>query len=154
MMARSTTRSNQRPDTLMQDRICQVDETSCNARPDHTLGQKRRLDRRSLLPVFPEKRTLLESFSISERCHVWTSDQCNSTSRVVETVRQTNPDDGLLSGRMSRFVSLPSASSDWVIRVDLAAYRRLPPYPSKQTSLPCVGMSQMCQTRKSPRRDF
>ena len=39
MMARSTTRSNQRPDTLMQDRICQVDETSCNARPDHTLGQ-------------------------------------------------------------------------------------------------------------------
>src|SRR5882672_9278945 len=40
MMARSTTRSNQRPDTLMQDRICQVDETSCNARPDHTLGSK------------------------------------------------------------------------------------------------------------------
>src|SRR2546428_9162051 len=36
MMAWSTTRSNQRPDTLMQDRICQVDETSCNARPDHT----------------------------------------------------------------------------------------------------------------------
>jgi hypothetical protein len=30
--------SNQRPDTLMQDRISQVDETSCNARPDHTLG--------------------------------------------------------------------------------------------------------------------
>jgi hypothetical protein len=22
----------------MQDRICQVDETSCNARPDHTFG--------------------------------------------------------------------------------------------------------------------
>ncbi len=38
MMARSPTRSNQRPDTLMQDRICQVDETSCNARPDHTFG--------------------------------------------------------------------------------------------------------------------
>src|SRR5205814_6780258 len=38
MMARNTTRSNQRPDTLMQDRICQVDETSCNARPDHTFG--------------------------------------------------------------------------------------------------------------------
>jgi hypothetical protein len=36
MMARSTC-SNQRPDTLMQDRICQVDETSCNARPDHTI---------------------------------------------------------------------------------------------------------------------
>jgi len=39
MMARSTTRSNQRPDTLMQDRICQLDEASCNAWPDHTLGQ-------------------------------------------------------------------------------------------------------------------
>ena len=40
MIARSITRSNQRPDThtLMQDRICQVDETSCNARPDHTSG--------------------------------------------------------------------------------------------------------------------
>ncbi|MET4493765.1 hypothetical protein ABIA94_009373, partial [Bradyrhizobium sp. LA7.1] len=37
-----TTRSNQRPDTLMQDRICQVDETSCNARPDHTCGVKSR----------------------------------------------------------------------------------------------------------------
>src|SRR6266404_1034699 len=40
MMARSTTRSNLRPDTLMQDRICQVDETSCNARPDHTFRSK------------------------------------------------------------------------------------------------------------------
>src|SRR4051812_32877869 len=27
-------------DTLMQDRICQVDETSCNARPDHTFGSE------------------------------------------------------------------------------------------------------------------
>ena len=38
MVARSTTRSNQRPDTLMQDRIRRIEETSCNARPDHTLG--------------------------------------------------------------------------------------------------------------------
>ncbi len=38
MVARSTTRSNQRPDTLMQDRIRQIDETSCDARPDHTCG--------------------------------------------------------------------------------------------------------------------
>jgi hypothetical protein len=27
MVARSTTRSNQRPDTLMQDRICRIDES-------------------------------------------------------------------------------------------------------------------------------
>ena len=31
--------SNQRPDTLMQDRISRVVETSCTARPDHTVGQ-------------------------------------------------------------------------------------------------------------------
>jgi hypothetical protein len=30
----------------------------------------------------------------------------------------------------------------WVIRVGLAAYRRFPLDPYKQTSLPCVGMSQ------------
>src|SRR6516165_3322561 len=30
--------SKQRPDTLMQDRSYQIDETSCNARPDHTSG--------------------------------------------------------------------------------------------------------------------
>jgi hypothetical protein len=39
MMARSK-RSNQRPDTLMQDRHRQIDELSCDARPDHTLGHK------------------------------------------------------------------------------------------------------------------
>ena len=32
MMAGST-RSNQRPDTLMQDRIARIEETSCTARP-------------------------------------------------------------------------------------------------------------------------
>jgi hypothetical protein len=32
--------SKQRPDTLMQDRRRQVDSSSCNARPDHTLGSK------------------------------------------------------------------------------------------------------------------
>jgi hypothetical protein len=37
--------------------------------------------------------------------------------------------------------------SAWGQRVDLAAYRSLPLYPHKQTSVPCVGMSQMCQFR-------
>jgi len=32
--------SNQRPDTLMQDRIIQIDKSSCTARPDHTYGSK------------------------------------------------------------------------------------------------------------------
>jgi hypothetical protein len=54
MMARSTTRSNQRPDTLMQDRICQIDETSCNARPD----QSRRFCDVSFSVRYPQYRTL------------------------------------------------------------------------------------------------
>ena len=37
MMAGSTS-SNQRPDTLMQDRIARIEETSCTPRPDHTSG--------------------------------------------------------------------------------------------------------------------
>src|SRR5215831_17439963 len=41
MMARSTKRSNQRPDTLMQDRISpNSNKSSCNARPDHTFGSE------------------------------------------------------------------------------------------------------------------
>jgi hypothetical protein len=32
--------SNQRPDTLMQDRIIQIDKSSCTARPDHTCRVK------------------------------------------------------------------------------------------------------------------
>ena len=55
MMARSTTRSNQRPDTLMRDHICQVDETSCNARPDHTYGSKpERLNESKCFPLFTQ----------------------------------------------------------------------------------------------------
>ena len=38
MRARSTC-SNQRPDTLMQDRIARIDEISCTARPDHTCAR-------------------------------------------------------------------------------------------------------------------
>src|SRR5712664_3763833 len=40
MMARSATRSNQRPDTLMQDRSPPARrKPSCDARPNHTYGQ-------------------------------------------------------------------------------------------------------------------
>jgi ABC transporter substrate binding protein len=39
MMARSTKGSNQRPDTLMQDRTsANSEKSSCNTRPDHTFG--------------------------------------------------------------------------------------------------------------------
>jgi len=49
--------------------------------------------------------------------------------------------------------ALPTHSADGllrVIRVGLTVYRLLPVSPYKQTSLPCVGMSQMCQTRTCP----
>ena len=61
MMARSPTRSTQRPDTLMQDRICQIDEISCNARPDHTLGQTEKSDRPPSRSVLPQNRTSTQS---------------------------------------------------------------------------------------------
>src|SRR6267142_328467 len=74
MMARSTTRSNQRPDTLMRDRLPPARQN----------------------PLATHGRTI-----------------------------------------------------HWVIRVGLTAYRRLPLYSYKQTSLPCAGMSQMCQKRST-----
>ena len=37
MMARGSKYSNQRPDTLMQDRYRQIAKTSCDARPDRPL---------------------------------------------------------------------------------------------------------------------
>jgi hypothetical protein len=39
------TSSNQRPDTLTQDGIARINEISCTARPDHTLGQRLSLRR-------------------------------------------------------------------------------------------------------------
>ena len=53
MMARSTTRSNQKPDTLMQDRTsARSTKPSCNARPDHTLGSKARIPFLSVMSAF------------------------------------------------------------------------------------------------------
>src|ERR1700687_4166191 len=47
MMARSTTHSNQRPNTLMQDRICQVDETLLQRTAGPYIGSFSDLDARS-----------------------------------------------------------------------------------------------------------
>src|SRR5262245_54965920 len=66
MMARSTTRSTQRPDTLMQDRISQADENSCNARPDHTSGSKAALGQcRLQCPVCP--KAVVETYRRTSR---------------------------------------------------------------------------------------
>src|SRR5262245_37709491 len=62
MMARSTC-SNQRPDTLLQDRICQVDETSCNARPDHTFGSHSEELAQSITgPLYPRTADVISIF--------------------------------------------------------------------------------------------
>jgi hypothetical protein len=54
MMARSTTRSNQRPDTLMQDRKADRSmKTSCDARPDH------RVDATASMSARPQKAAVL-----------------------------------------------------------------------------------------------
>src|SRR6266403_4115584 len=79
MMARSRTRSNQRPDTLMQDRICQVDETSCNARPDHTFGSRlEKLPLSICFPLCPQTRTLLNVVGMSQTCQErkWPQPSC------------------------------------------------------------------------------
>src|SRR5262245_27412837 len=73
MMARSR-RSNQRPDTVMQDRINQVDETSCTARPDHTVGSKAAVRATLALRLLcPPKRKSEAPSVTSEKCHVWTA---------------------------------------------------------------------------------
>lgn len=46
----------------------------------------------------------------------------------------------------ARIVRSRRACPHWVIRVGLAGRRRLPHYPYKQTSLPCVGMFQVGQS--------
>jgi hypothetical protein len=49
-------------------------------------------------------------------------DQCNSTSRMIESARQTYPDDCLLLRRVSRFVSLAMC----VLEQNEAAGRYMP----------------------------
>src|SRR5262245_15354921 len=72
MMARSTKRSNQRPDTLMQDRISpNSKKSSCNARPDHTLGQQRTLPAylaMSALPLKADMRELPRNVRFVPKC--------------------------------------------------------------------------------------
>src|SRR5215831_14757246 len=86
MMARSTKRSNQRPDTLMQDRISpNSNKSSCNARPDHTLGPKQAQRDRAAMSALPPKADI-------ER-HDWhvrfvpTADLCTATSPCHECIR-------------------------------------------------------------------
>jgi hypothetical protein len=63
MMARSTTRSNQRPDTLMQGRICQIDENLLHRTAGpyirvRTFGSgSEKLGLSKTIPHYPQQRT-------------------------------------------------------------------------------------------------
>ena len=90
MMARSPTRSNQRPDTLTQDHICQVDQTSCNARPDHTLGSKApALDVDHAVPVYRHKRT--EPRPTSQKLTRMARSKLRTASSGSPATRRTRP---------------------------------------------------------------
>jgi len=82
MMARSTTRSNQRPDTLMQDRLPPDRRTSCNARPDHTLGSTPALTalKRDFRSV-PESRHSRCSLACLERAKIRHTHSCKRVVR-------------------------------------------------------------------------
>src|SRR5258705_2427955 len=73
MMARSTA-SNQRPDTLMQDRLppARRNLLATHGRTIHWVIRVTLTVRRSL-PVFPNKRTIQEPVSMSQRCQKATS---------------------------------------------------------------------------------
>src|SRR3984957_3351022 len=69
MMARSTTRSNQRPDTLMQDHHRQFDEIFLQRTAGPYIGVKSTtLTVRRLLPIFPRKQTSLNAAAMSQAC--------------------------------------------------------------------------------------
>src|ERR1700730_5740874 len=91
MMARSTTRSNQRPDTLMQARICQVDETPCDARQDHTFGSTAEVRHqasrvRVALPVNIVQRRQQQSRMVPR---IFKSAGVASESEVMQSLRKS-----------------------------------------------------------------
>src|SRR5262244_2916336 len=70
MMARSTKRSNQRPDTLMQDRISpNSNKSSCNARPDHTFGSEADIARHPANVRFAPESAQIRSALCQKRTH-------------------------------------------------------------------------------------
>jgi hypothetical protein len=90
MVARST-RSNQRPDTVMQDRINRVDEFSCTARPDHTVGSILRvlpawLPRQKSLRFLPFTR----GSQLTPLCRYCCKSILSISARNIESKSRTN----------------------------------------------------------------
>src|SRR5258705_12138202 len=95
MMARSTTRSNQRPDTLMQDRRRQFDEIFLQ----RTAGPYKRVKLRSLSaqlgsPLCPQQRASSARPIRSEKCQYrkYRTRRCG-VGRSSETFLAFNPTD-------------------------------------------------------------
>ena len=87
MMARSTTRSNQRPDTLMQDRSppARQNPLATHGRTVH-LGQTGKNSVRAAFQLCPQTRTLLDAFGMSQRCHFRT--HASQQMRVIRSPRR------------------------------------------------------------------
>ena len=88
--------SKQRPDTLMQDRISQVEETPCTARPDHTSGSDSVLRQYRPNDRFgPPKRTWPDHLLMSQKCQlrtravqqIWDAYSITSSARAKESRR-------------------------------------------------------------------
>src|SRR5882724_1889945 len=77
MMARSTTRSNLRPDTLMQDRRRQFDEIFLQRTAGPYIGVKSAvLIIGRPLPIYPDNRTYSVSAASSQECQERSSPPC------------------------------------------------------------------------------
>src|SRR5262249_11941069 len=86
---REPKRSNQRPDTLMQDRIRQIDEIPCTTRPDHTLGSDSDLAVGARHVWFtPHKQTLASAVSTAAMCHFQTHALQQTARRAVSAARR------------------------------------------------------------------
>src|SRR5262245_27965434 len=88
---REPKRSNQRPDTLMQDRIRQIDEIPCTTRPDHTSGSKaEELNVSITSPLIPRKRPSSGHWPTSQTCHKATY-AVQQAREIIRSPRQPGP---------------------------------------------------------------
>ena len=96
MMARSATRSNQRPDTLMQDRSPPARrKPSCDARPDHTFGSNCEILKWSMvLPGFPRQRTFAQIPGMVRRPPIRAADQRHSAEKKPQGARHLAREQG------------------------------------------------------------
>ncbi len=86
-------RSNQRPDTLMQDRSHQIDDPSCDARPDHTLGSLARITRSPAVAAPPPATDIIGKLDRLVNAAPPNSRFCIITVMADPRSRETGPRD-------------------------------------------------------------